>query len=153
MWCGLDCCGGEEVVESDDLPRTDSPIFGKSRMAGVQYSGKASLNLRWCRFQAWLFRAHARLSVSVVFTDPVVISSDNMKDNRPVNIVATLHAGFQEAGWKSDMEKHIFLSGAKRPEGVSILMPGGLKGYSGGNIRTPWYSPPSKGESEGPRIR
>jgi hypothetical protein len=92
-----------------------------------------------------------------VFTDPVVISSDIIKDNKPVNlkggdrehvlralqsgrdtdIVATLHAGFHcrstvsfifrksvealtEAGWKSDIEKQIFLSGAKRPEGVSI---------------------------------
>ena len=66
-------------------------------------------------FQEWLLRAQARLSASVVFTDPVVISSDIMKDNRPVNlkggrwlvcmkgrckrgrdadIVATLHAGF-----------------------------------------------------------
>ena len=31
-------------------------------------------------------RAQARLSASVVFTDPVVISSDNMKDNKPVNL-------------------------------------------------------------------
>ena len=55
------------------------------------------------------------MSASIVFTDPVVISSDSMKDSRPVNlrrgktvsvcqrwrkavrdtdIVATLHAGF-----------------------------------------------------------
>jgi len=122
---------------SDDFPRTDSPMFGKSRIVGVQCSGNASLNLRCWMFQGWLLRAHARLSASVVFTDPVVISSDNIKDNKPVNIVATLHAGFQEAGWKSDIEKQIFLSGAKRPEGVSILIPGGLNGYSGGNIRTP----------------
>ena len=26
------------------------------------------------------------MSVSVVFTDPVVISSDSMKDNKPVNL-------------------------------------------------------------------
>ena len=30
------------------------------------------------------------------------------------------HKVLTEAGWKSDIEKHIFLSGAKRPEGVSI---------------------------------
>ena len=102
-------------------------------------------------------RAQTRLSASVVFTDPVVISSDIMKDNKPVNLkrnkVSTCHeccreAGTQtslqhstrdstvdrvspdfrkgsvealtEAGWKSDIEKHIFLSGAKRPEGVNI---------------------------------
>lgn len=52
-------------------------------------------------------------------------------------MVATLQAGFHEPGWKSDMEKHIFLSGWKRPDGVSILMPGGLKGYSEGNMMTP----------------
>lgn len=66
------------------------------------------------------------------------------------------------------MEKQIFLSGAKRPEGVNIyrevstsahesncgihtLIPGGLNGYSEGNNRTPWYSPPANGESGGPR--
>lgn len=31
------------------------------------------------------------------------------------------------------------------------LIPGGLNGYSDGNKRTPWYSPPAKGESGGPR--
>ena len=31
-------------------------------------------------------RAQARLSASVVFTEPVVISSDSMKDNKPVNL-------------------------------------------------------------------
>jgi len=77
-----------------------------------------------------------------------------------------------EPGWKSDMEKQIRLSGWNLAEGVSIcrvrgqplpaitgkhhshtLIPGGLKGYSGGNSRTPWYSPPAKGESSGPRCR
>lgn len=69
----------------------------------------------------------------------------------PTYIVATLQAGFHEPGWKSDIEKQIFLSGWKRPEGVSILIPGGLKGYSEGNITTPWYSPPAYGLSGGPR--
>jgi hypothetical protein len=81
--------------------------------------------------------------VSEVVTEPVVISSESIKDTRPVNIVATLHAGFHEPGWKSDMEKQIFLSGWKRPDGVYILIPGGLKGYSDGNRSTPWYSPPT----------
>jgi len=67
-------------------------------------------------------------------------------------MVATLHAGFHDPGWKSDMEKQIFLSGWKRPEGVSILIPGGLKGYSEGNKTTPWYSPLRYGLSGGPRI-
>jgi len=69
--------------------------------------------------------------------EPVVISSDSMNDRRPVNMVATLQAGFQDPGWKSDIEKQIFLSGWNRPEGVYILIPGGLKGYSAGKRRTP----------------
>jgi hypothetical protein len=76
-----------------------------------------------------------------------------MNERRPVSMVATLHAGFQDPGWKSDIEKHIFLSGWNRPEGVNILIPGGLNGYSEGKRRTPWYSPPVNGESGGPRIR
>jgi hypothetical protein len=109
------------------------------------------------------------------------------------HIVATLHAGFHYnprnpmsiedkdeneskpltvPGWKSDIEKQIFLSGWNRPEGVIIyviqasqpdrfdrqcrgggvtLIPGGLNGYSGGNMTIPWYSPPANGESGGPR--
>lgn len=78
--------------------------------------------------------AYLRLSASGVFTEPVVISSDSINDNNPVkligavshyedrktaadsntgyaHIVATLQAGFQDPGWKSDMEKQIFLSG------------------------------------------
>jgi hypothetical protein len=34
---GVDCCGGWEGVGSDDFPRTDSPMFGKSRIVGEQY--------------------------------------------------------------------------------------------------------------------
>lgn len=34
---GVDCCGGWEGVRSDDFPRADSPMFGKSRIVGVQY--------------------------------------------------------------------------------------------------------------------
>jgi hypothetical protein len=44
-------------------------------------------------------------------TEPVVISSESMNERRPVNIVATLHAGFHDPGWKSDIEKQILLSG------------------------------------------
>jgi len=36
---GVDCCGGWEGVGSDDFPLTDSPMFGKSRIVGVQYCG------------------------------------------------------------------------------------------------------------------
>jgi hypothetical protein len=42
---------------------------------------------------------------------------------------------------------------ANKMTGVLTLIPGGLNGYSDGNRRTPWYSPPAKGESGGPRYR
>lgn len=35
---------------------------------------------------------------------------------------------------------------------VLTLIPGGLKGYSDGKRSIPWYSPPAKGESGGPRF-
>lgn len=118
-------------------PSSFSAMFGRSFMTVSQYSGKASLNLFCCIFHACDSLAYAFLSATVVVTDPVVISSDSIKERRPVKMVATLQAGFHEPGWKSDIEKQIFLSGWKRPEGVTILMPGGLKGYSEGNIMTP----------------
>ena len=34
---GVDWCVGWEGVRSDDFPRTDSPMFGKSRIVAVQY--------------------------------------------------------------------------------------------------------------------
>jgi len=34
------------------VPRSFSPMFGRGRRDGVQYSGKASLNLLCCKFQA-----------------------------------------------------------------------------------------------------
>jgi len=99
------------VGTGSGLPRDRSPILGTARSSGVQYSGKASLN-RGCRmFHAWLRCAKARLCVSEEVTEPVVISSESMNERRPVNIVATLQAGFQDPGWKSDIEKQILLSG------------------------------------------
>ena len=148
-----DGVGAETGVEAELALGTMIGMLGRSLASGVQYSGNASLNLFCVRFQAWLRAANARLWASDEVTEPVVISSESMKESRPVRIVATLQAGFQVPGWKSDMEKQIFLSGWKRPEGVYILIPGGLKGYSEGNKRTPWYSPPANGESGGPRIR
>ena len=40
--------------------------------------------------------------------------------------------------------------GWKRPLGVYMMTAGGLCGYSDGNLSTPWYRPPKKGESGGP---
>jgi len=125
------------VTCSLEFPLSFSPMFGKSRSSGEEYSGKISLNRGCSKFHEWLRAANWRLCVSDDVTDPVVISSESMKESRPVKIVATLQAGFQEPGWKSDIEKHIFLFGWKRPDGVNILMPGGLKGYSDGKSRTP----------------
>ena len=34
---------------------------------------------------------------------------------------------------------------------VSNMMLGGFIGYSGGSVILPWYTPPSKSESGGPR--
>jgi len=121
-------------------------------MTEPQYSGNASTKRRCLMFHSWLRAARIFLSWSELVMEPVVISSLSMNDRMPVHIVATLQAGFQVPGWKSDMEKHIFLSGWNRPDGVNILIPGGLKGYSDGNIMSPWYSPPWYGESAGPRI-
>ena len=84
-----DPCGG-----ASGFRRSFSPMFGKSRMTGELYSGKASLKRGWVIFQQWLRAAKARLYASEEATDPVVISSESIKERRPVRIVATLHAGF-----------------------------------------------------------
>ena len=84
-----DPCGG-----ASGFPRSFSPMFGKSRMTGELYSGKASLKRGCVMFQEWLRAAKARLYASEEVTDPVVISSESIKERRPVRIVATLHAGF-----------------------------------------------------------
>lgn len=57
--------------------------------ASTLTSGNASLNFRWLTFHPWLRAAYARLSASVVVTDPVVISSESMNDSRPVNLLST----------------------------------------------------------------
>jgi hypothetical protein len=62
---------------------------GKDERAGgatQRTSGKASLNLRCSRFQAWLRPASTRLSASDVVIEPVVISSECMKETRPVRL-------------------------------------------------------------------
>ncbi len=64
--------------------------------------------------------------------------SSSMKDSRPVRMDATLHMGFHVSGWKSDMERHSRRLVSKRPFGVSIIIAGGLKGYSGCNIGGEW---------------
>lgn len=71
------------------------------------------MNLLFLQFHSCDFAAKAFFSAFVVLTDPVVISSDNMKDNRPVRIVETDQAGFHEPGWKSENELQILRSGCR----------------------------------------
>jgi hypothetical protein len=49
-------------------------------------SGKASLKRDCEIFQEWLRSANACLCASAELTDPVVISSESMNDNRPVKL-------------------------------------------------------------------
>ena len=49
-------------------------------------SGNASLNRRCSMFHEWLRLAYDRFSASLVVTDPVVISSESIKDRSPVNL-------------------------------------------------------------------
>lgn len=74
-----------------------------------------------------LAAAHLR-SASVPATDPVVISSDVIKDKRPIRIVLTSQAGLNDFGWKSEMERHRRVEGWNRPEGVCMRIAGGAKG-------------------------
>ncbi len=52
-------------------------------------SGKASLNRRCSIFHIWLRAAYARFSASLVVTEPVVISSESIKDSNPVKLKKT----------------------------------------------------------------
>lgn len=80
------------------MPRSLIPMFGSSFISGCEYSGNASRN-RFCWiFHEWLRSARMRFSWSLERAEPVVISSDNMKDKSPVRIVATDQAGFHVPG-------------------------------------------------------
>lgn len=59
---------------------------------------------------------------------PVVVSSAVINDSNPVNMVDTDQDGFQVPGWKSDMDRQIFVSVANLPLGVTMRMDGGLNG-------------------------
>jgi hypothetical protein len=69
-----------------------------------------------------------------------------------VSAVRTLHDGHHSSGWCEEMERQIFMPVSKRPLGVSMMMDGGLKGYSGGSKIRPWYKPPWKGQTINPRF-
>lgn len=60
--------------------------------------------------------------------EPVVISSEVMKDIRPIRMVETSQAGLKDFGWKSEMERQRRVEGWKRPDGVCIRIAGGAKG-------------------------
>lgn len=72
--------------------------------------------------------AHQRRSASVACTLPVVISSEVIKDMRPIRMVETSQAGLKDLGWKSEMLRQRRVEGWKRPEGVCMRMEGGAKG-------------------------
>lgn len=61
-------------------------------------------------------------------TEPVVISSLVMNERRPTRMVETSHAGLNDFGWKSDIERHSRVDGWKRPDGVCMRMAGGANG-------------------------
>lgn len=52
------------------------------------------------------------------------------------------HVAYQVSGWKSLMDKHSRVLVLNRPDGVHIIIDGGLNGYDAGNISLPWYLPP-----------
>ena len=111
--------------------KTSSNIFNaSSSLAGSMQCDKLCL-------------AYLALTAAGASTPPVVISLPFIKLTKPLNIVRIDQLGSQDSGWKSDMEKQILLLGLKRPLGVRIIIEGGLNGYSFGNCRTPWYTPPS----------
>ncbi len=102
-------------------------------------SGKCSLNLASLRtFHSSDSRARRRRSESARTIEPAVHSFSTMKLTRPVRIVDAFHAGFQSSGWKSVKLMQIRAPGSKRPDGVVIHTDGGLKGYWGGNLISPW---------------
>ena len=68
---------------------------------------------------------------------PVVTSSEFMKEMSAVRMVSTFQMGFQVSGWKSEIDRHMRFIGSNLPEGVIIMMPGGFIGYSGGNMIFP----------------
>jgi hypothetical protein len=61
-----------------------------------------------------------------------------MKDCRPMSTFSTPQIGTHDSGWKLLAERQMSSLGAKRPDGVMSLIPGGLRGYSLGKRRTPW---------------
>lgn len=54
-----------------------------------------------------------------------------------MRIVPTDHKGFQDSGWKSLIDKQSFVLVWNRPEGVDIMIEGGLNGYWEGKMTLP----------------
>lgn len=67
-------------------------------------------------------------SASVAATEPVVISSEVMKERSPMRIVETSQAGLKDLGWKSEMDRHSRVEDWNRPDGVCMRIAGGAKG-------------------------
>jgi hypothetical protein len=72
--------------------------------------------------------AKHRRSADVLETEPVVISSLVMNESSPIKMVETSHAGLNDFGWKSEMERHSRVEGWNRPDGVCMRIAGGANG-------------------------
>lgn len=83
-------------------------------------SGKRSLKVLSARLNACDAIARRRFSASSLLMEPVVISLPTMNESKPLIILPTLHIGFQDSGWKSDMDRHSFSLHLKRPCGVHM---------------------------------
>lgn len=81
----------EEAVSPAPLPL---PL-----VATANKSGKSSQKALFLRFQEWDCEASSRFSSTEVEIEPVVAVSSNINDSKPVRMVETDQAGFQESGW------------------------------------------------------
>lgn len=70
--------------------------------------------------------------------EPVVISSEVMKESKPMRMVLTSHAGLKDLGWKSDIERQRRVEVWKRPgmgRGVHSVS-GWARNRTGGGVVT-----------------
>ena len=67
----------------------------------------------------------------------------SINESTPLRMEATDHAGTHVSGWKSLIERQRRVFVLNLPFGVSIMIAGGLYGYSDGKISLPWYEPPT----------
>ena len=91
-------CEAAAVVPSGwlELPAFGlSPMLGRSVICGPAYSGKIWQNFFWVRLKACDCAASFLRSASDATTEPVVISSEHMKESRPMRMVEVFQPGCQ----------------------------------------------------------